>query len=245
MANEQRGASPDETNVASTALRIIIALVAAAGSVPFVTLFFSIIMGLASGSQDGLVRFVWLVPVAMCLAMIMAALLVFVSAVATMILSALVVAPLIVWWAPYGGEPSDWSFFLLLFGAPAVVLALSTLLATMGGGRTRRSTEPRFSLPLVGAAIIGSAFGIYQSIASFDLISMLCAAVSIAILKWPRFAWWLAGFVVLVAALRLAGFSDAGPRVAPAFPVIWLFATAVMLPLVYLGRRELDSRRRA
>lgn len=78
----------------------------------------------------------------------------------------------------------------------------------------------------------------------FDLIYMymLCAAASIAILKWPRFAWWLAGSVVLVAAVRLAGVSDAGPQAASTFPLIWLIATAVMLPLVFAGRRDLDER---
>jgi ABC-type multidrug transport system fused ATPase/permease subunit len=83
MANETRVPSREETNVASIALRIVIALVAAGGSIPYVTLFWGVIMALATDTGNEFSRFAWLFPVAMIFAMLLAAMVVFVSVVFT------------------------------------------------------------------------------------------------------------------------------------------------------------------
>lgn len=126
------------------------------------TLFWGVIVILATDTGNEFSRFAWLFPVALIATMLMAALVVFVSAVATMALSSLVIAVSVIMLATPGDDSTSWgslawNHYLFLFGTPVVVLALSTWLVTMGGGTLRRSTEPRVSLPLVGAAIIGCA----------------------------------------------------------------------------------------
>lgn len=69
---------------------------------------------------------------------------------------------------------------------------------------------------------------------------MLCSVEGIAIPRWSRFAWWFAGFVVLVAASNLLG-QVAGPPEAVAIALIWLAATGAMVPLVWIGRRDLAA----
>lgn len=240
MAEEKQGTTADGPTVSSTVLRVIVALVAAAGSLLYLLLTFGTIMLVADApdneSSDAAVFF----PVTMFFAMLMAGLVVFVSATATMILSCLVIAVVVVMVATLGADPASWSFLLFLFSSPVVVLGLSTWLARISGVTFQKGPVPTRSIPLVGAAVIGCAFGIYQSIVTFNLTFMLCAAASIAILRWPRVAPWLAGFVVLVAALSLVESSD-GPRVGPGLPLIWLVATVAMLPLVHVGKRDLET----
>jgi len=47
---------------------------------------------------------------------------------------------------------------------------------------------PTLSLPLVGAGLIGSAFGIFQSVAMLNLKCMLCAVAGVSIPRWSRCA---------------------------------------------------------
>lgn len=240
MANQQPGASPDEPAISPIALQIIIALVAAGGSLLYLLLTYGMIMIVADSIDDEPSDIVMFFPVTMFFAMLMAGLVVFVSVRATMGLSVLVIAVVVVMVATLGDDSASWSFLLFLLSPPVIVLGLSTWLARISGGTLRRGSESTRSIPLVGAAVIGSAFGVYQSIVMFNLMFMLCAAASVAILKWPRFAPWFAGFVVFVAALSLVESND-GPRVGPGFPLAWLVATAAMLPLVLVGKRALET----
>lgn len=241
MAEEKQGTPAGQPKVASTALRVIIALVAAAGSLLYLLLTVGTIMLVADApdneSSDAVVFF----PVTMLFAMLMAGLVVFVSAAATMVLSVLVIAVLVVMVVTLGADPASWSFLLYLVSPPVIVFGLAAWLARISGGTLRGGPASTRSIPLVGAAVIGSAFGIYQSIVMFNLMFMLCAAAGVAILKWPRFAWWFAGFVVLVAALSLVEDMDSS-LVRPPYPLIWLVATAAMLPLVLVGKRSLEKR---
>ena len=222
------------------AAALAVALVAAAGSMLYLLLTFGTIMLVADApdneSSDAVVFF----PMTMLFAMLMAGLVVFVSARATMVLSVLVIAVLVVMVVTLGADPASWSFLLFLLSPPVIVLGLAAWLARISGGTLRGGPASTRSIPLVGAAIIGSAYGIYQSIVMFNLMFMLCAAASVAILRWPRFAPWFAGFVVLVAALSLVEDMDSS-LIDPPYPLAWLVATVAMLPLVRVGKRSLEK----
>lgn len=183
MVRERQGSSTNEPTASPAELRMMVALVAAAGSLLYLLLTFRTIMLVADTTNNESTDAVVFFPVAMLFAMLMAGLVVFVSAAATMVLSGLVIAVLVVMVATLGADSGFWSFLLFLLSPPVVVLGLSARLARISGGTLRGGPESTRSIPLVGATIIGSAFGIYHSIVMINLMFMLCAAASVAILK--------------------------------------------------------------